>query len=90
MITEQEFRNYLRYGFLAVKGSNGRVYQIPRERGHTKIWERGKLVEEVCVRIRDGNVPPTDNVIAFKVMIETNEEMFKSLGNVYKMEKKAA
>lgn len=32
---------------------------------------------------------PTD-VIAFKVMIETNEKMFKSLGNVYKMDRKVA
>jgi hypothetical protein len=84
MITEQEFRHYLRYGFLTVRGSSGRVYQIPRDGQHTKIWERGKLIEEVCVRINGVKVPPTDNVIAFKVMIESNEEMFKSLGNVYK------
>jgi hypothetical protein len=84
MITEQEFRHYLRYGFLTVRGSSGRAYQIPRDGHHTKIWEHGKMIEEVCVRIKDGKVPLTDNVIAFKVMIETNEEMFKALGNVYK------
>jgi len=90
MITEQEFRHYLRYGFLTVRGSSGRVYQIPRDGHHTKIWERGKLVEEVCVRIKDKQIPPTDNVIAFKVMVETNEEMFKALGNVYKNNLEAA
>jgi hypothetical protein len=30
-------------------------------------------------------MPPTDNVIAFKIMIETSEELFKSKGNVYRM-----
>jgi hypothetical protein len=35
-------------------------------------------------------VPPTDNVIAFKAMIETSENLFKNMGNVYKMTKKAA
>jgi hypothetical protein len=90
MITEQEFRNYARYGFLTVRGSSGCTYQIPRDGRHTKIWEYGKLIEEVCIRIQDRNVPPTDNVIAFKTMIETNEDLFKSLGNVYKMDKKVA
>jgi hypothetical protein len=84
MITEQEFRHYLRYGFLAVRGSSGRMYQVFRNQPHTKVWYQGKVVEEVCVRIRDRNVPSTDNIIAFKTMIETNEDMFKSLGNVYK------
>ena len=92
MITEKEFRNYLRYGFIVVKGSSGRLYQVFRDNLHTKVWEQGILVEEVCVRIKlDTAVPDSDNVIAFKTMIETDENLFKSLGNVYKMiEKKVA
>ena len=92
MITEQEYRNYLRYGFITVKGKSGRLYQISRTLNHTKVWDHGELVEEVCVRIKGGDlvVPETDNIIAFKVMIETDENLFKSLGNVYKMKDKAA
>jgi len=90
MISEQEFRNYIRYGFLTVKSTSGLIYQIFRDHPHTKIWEKGKVVEEVCVRLKMDGVPPTDNIIAFKIMIETNEAMFKSLGNVYNMRKKVA
>ena len=87
MITEQEYRNYIRYGFITVKGKSGRLYQISRTLNHTKVWDHGELVEEGCVRIKGGDfvVPETDNIIAFKVMIETDENLFKSLGNVYKV-----
>ncbi len=85
MITEIEFRKYMKHGFLLVKGLSGRVYQIFRDKDHTKVWENGKVVEEVCVRIRNLSVPPTDNVIAFRTMILCSENDFKKLGNVYKM-----
>lgn len=86
MITEIEFRKYMKDGFILVRGLSGRVYQIFRDKEHTKVWEKGKLVEEVCVRIkRSLNVPPTDNVIAFRAMILCSEEEFKKLGNVYRM-----
>lgn len=90
MISEQEFRNYLRYGFILVKGQSGKIYQVSRQNSHTKVWNRGALVEEVCVRInRQIEVPPTDNVIAFKVMIETSEDLFRNNGNIYNMSKTA-
>lgn len=84
-ISEAEFRKYLRYGFILVKGQSGDVFQIFRNRSHTKVWRNGKVVEEVCVRIREVNVPPTDNVIAFRQIIQTSEVEFKKLGNVYKL-----
>ena len=86
MVSESEFRKYVKDGFILVRGDSGRVYQVFRNRHHSIVWYRGKVVEEVCVRIRsDLNVPPTDNVIAFKVMIEANEEEFRNQGNVYRM-----
>lgn len=86
VITEIEFRKYLKFGFILVKGCSGRVYQIFRNKEHTKVWEKGKLVEEVCVRIkRDLKVPPTDNVIAFRTMVLCDENEFKKIGNVYNM-----
>jgi len=84
MITEAEFRKYLKYGFILVKGQSGKIYQIFRSKRHTKVWQDGQLVEEVCVRIKDKNIPPTDNIIAFKALIETSEDEFKKLGNVYR------
>lgn len=89
MITEKEFKKYMKYGFILVKGQSGRIYQIFRSKWHTKVWENGQLIEEVCVRIKDKKIPPTDNVVAFKNLIEYSEESFKNLGNVYNMRKAA-
>ncbi len=85
IVTETEFRKYLRYGFVLVKGQSGKMYQVFKNKSHCKVWLNGKVVEEVCVRIKNKEIPLTDNVIAFKTMIETSEEGFKKLGNVYKM-----
>jgi hypothetical protein len=90
-ITEQELRKYLRYGFILVKGASGKTYQIFRNSWHTKVWLGGKLVEEICVRLDStSKVPPTDNVIAFKHMLETDESEFRQCGNVYNMQKRVA
>jgi len=85
MISETDFRKYLKYGFILVKGQSGFVYQIFRDRDHTKVWKNGKVIKEICVRIEDKNIPPTDNVVAFKVLIEGCEKEFEKLGNVYNM-----
>lgn len=90
MITETDFRKYLIHGFILVKGCSGRVYQVFRDRHHTKVWENGELVEEVCVRVKDSRIPLTDNLIAFKIMIESDENEFRKLGNVYNMRRAAA
>ena len=88
-ISETEFRKYMRYGFILVKGKSGDTFQVFRNRSHTKVWRNGQVVEEVCVRIQDSMVPPTDNVIAFRSIIQSDEETFRKLGNVYKMKKAA-
>jgi len=89
MITELEFRKYLKYGFILVKGQSGKVYQVYRSRSHTKIWFKGELIAEVCVRLKDMGIPPTDNVIAFKTMIEFSEDDFIKAGNYYNFKKVA-
>jgi hypothetical protein len=89
VISEADFRKYMRYGFVLVKGKSGDTFQIFRNRSHTKVWRNGQIVEEVCVRIQDSKVPPTDNVIAFRSIIQADETAFRKLGNVYKMKKAA-
>jgi hypothetical protein len=85
IITETEYRKYLKYGFVLVKGISGDTYQIFRNKSHTKVYRGSKLIEEVCVRIKDADIPPTDNVIAFLTMLQAGDEQeFKKLGNVYK------
>ena len=85
MISETEFRRYIKYGFILVQGNSGKTYQIFRNQSHTKVWKNGKVIEEICVRIKNVNIPPTDSVIAFHAMIRIDEEEFRKSGNLYKM-----
>lgn len=85
IISESEFRKFIAYGFITVIAASGRKYQILRNQNHIKVWKAGKLEEEICIRIADDKVPKTDKLIAFKTMIEANEDEFRKLGNVYKM-----
>jgi len=84
MISETDYRRFLKYQFILVKGLSGDIYQIFRDQAHTKVWRNGKVKEEVCIRIKDFKVPLTDKLIAFKTIIETDENEFRKLGNVYK------
>jgi hypothetical protein len=88
-ITESEFRKYIKYGFVLVEGQSGKTYQIFRNQSHTKVWKNGKVIEEICVRIKNHRIPPTDNVIAFLNMVQIDEEEFRKMGNLYKMQKAA-
>lgn len=89
MVTEKEYRKYLRYGFINIKAASGKIYQICRENAHVKVWKSGLLLEEICVRISNQRIPPTDRVIALMIMIETDEKAFRNLGNIYKIRKAA-
>jgi len=89
MIPEVEFRRYVKYGFVVVRGHSGAEYQIFRNQAHTKVWKDGKLIEEVCIRIADQCIPRTDNVIAFMTMIRAGEGEFKKHGNIYNMRRVA-
>ena len=85
VVSEKDFRRYLKYGFITVPGKSGAMYQVFRNAGHTKVWRDGKLVEEICIHIKNEfKTPLTDRAIAFKAMIEADEEEFRSLGNVFK------
>jgi hypothetical protein len=88
MISESDYRKYLRYGFILTTGRSGKIYQIFAY-GHTKVWEQGVLSDEICVMLKNDKIPHTDRVIALKTMIECSEEEFYRMGNVYKMRKAA-
>lgn len=63
-----------------------KTYQIFKDRSHTKVWVKGKVVEELCIRIKSEiHCPPTDGVITKKILLESSEELFRSKCNVYNM-----
>ena len=75
MIPHDEFRRYLKNGFVNVQGSSGLVYQIFRNSAQRiKVWDAGKTLAELCVHLEGWyNKPPTDEVVA-KMLIAEHDE----------------
>jgi hypothetical protein len=70
LVTPENFRKYLKYGFVTIKGASGLVYNIYRKR-HVCVYDGQNEVASLCVHINAG--PPTDEVIAKILMCECNE-----------------
>jgi hypothetical protein len=85
MISEADFRKYVKYGFVSVDAPSKRTYQIFRNNSHVKVWENGLLIEEICISILDSSIPLTDKVIALIIMILSDESTFRSMGNIYNL-----
>lgn len=77
VIGEDKFRNFLKHGFITVRGKSGKVYQIFTGHGITCVYDRGQMVERLCV-ILTGNFPPTDELIMRYLMILNNEDDFRA------------
>lgn len=82
MIGPARFSRYVRDGFISVRGRSGKVYQVfPGER-HTRVWEptpQGwRNLEDLCVCVKDHEVPPTDSVVVRMLMIDHSEEEFRA------------
>lgn len=71
MLPDDEWRRYLTYGFILAQGKSGLTYQIVRGQHHVHVFRRGKRIADLCIYTRD--VPPTDEVITKKVMVEYDE-----------------
>lgn len=78
VVGDQRFRKYLKYGFLDIKAKSGLVYQIFAGHGITCVFDKGKLVDRLCVVLR-GEYPPTDSLIMRYLLILNNETQFRSL-----------
>lgn len=86
IIGKQKFIGFIKHGFISVKGKSGLVYQIFPGSGITHVFEKGTLIERLCVVLK-GNFPPTDSLIMRFLLILNNEQQFRSLSikhSVYK------
>lgn len=81
LVSERAYRRYLTNGFIMVQASSGLYYQIFCDSRHTKIWQRNKVVGEICINT-DGKCPPTDHVINLKMMLELDEVAVWKGGNL--------
>jgi hypothetical protein len=80
VIGDQNYRYFLRTGFINVRGKSGILYRICK--GHmVDAYKGGKLVERLCVYLK-GDFPPADELITKFLMILNNEEQFRALSNI--------
>lgn len=77
VIGEDRFSRFLRDGFISVRGKDGFNYQIFPGHGITCVFDKGKMVERLCV-VLNGSFPPTDSMIMRYLMILNNPAQFRS------------
>jgi hypothetical protein len=75
IIGEQAFRKFLRDGFITVVPKSGLTYRIYPGHGITEVYDRGVIVERLCVVLR-GNFPPTDSLLMRYLLILNDEGEF--------------
>ena len=78
VLTQQDFRGFLRNGFVSARARSGRVYQIFPGHDVTKVYLNGECVERLCVVLK-GNFPATDSLIMRYLLILNDEEGFRKL-----------
>jgi hypothetical protein len=84
LLAEDEFKQYLRDGFLKVKSPSfpGREYHIPGLAGMVRVYEHGKPAMRLCVgptRL----LPPDDVVVTHLLMIRGDEQRYLSKANTF-------
>lgn len=75
IIGEKSFRRFLKDGFLSVTPKSGLVYRIYPGHGITEVYDRGIMVERLCVVLK-GNFPPTDSLLMRYLLILNDEGEF--------------
>jgi hypothetical protein len=75
IIGEQAFRKFIRDGFITVVPKSGLTYRIYPGHGITEVYDRGIMVDKLCVVLR-GNFPPTDSLIMRYLLILNDEGEF--------------
>jgi len=82
MVGQDEFRRYLKHGFILARGASGLAYQIDR-RNRIVVWECGEKLASLCVHLKhDLKTPPTDEVVAKLLIVECDEADIWKRSNV--------
>ena len=83
LVDARQWRQYLTYGFVMVRGKSGLQYQVRRGRSHVRVFSRyGRLLAELCLNPKT-NVPPTDHAVMKLLMLQSGESGFWGRANVY-------
>ena len=74
MVPHEEFRRYLRHGFIGVFGASGLHYQISRTYStRIVVRDRGERIASLCVHLKDAYMPPTDEVVGKMLIVQCDE-----------------
>ena len=76
ILTDEEYRGFLKNGFVSIVAKSGLIYQVFPGHGITCVYDRGKMIERLCVVLR-GDYTETDSVIMRCLLILNDEAEFK-------------
>lgn len=80
VIGEDHYRSFMKNGFVTVRGKSGRFYQVFPGHDFTRVFENGKVIEDLCV-VLTGGYTPTDALLMRYILLLNDEEHFRSLAN---------
>jgi len=75
VIGEQAFKKFMRDGFITVVPKSGLTYRIYPGHGITEVYDRGIMVDRLCV-VLQGRFPPTDSILMRYLLILNDEGEF--------------
>jgi hypothetical protein len=77
-IGEEKYRQFMKNGFITIRGKSGDVYQIFPGHQMTNVYRNGQMVDKLCIVLK-GNYPPTDAIIMRFLLILNDENEFRTL-----------
>lgn len=83
MVPHEQFKHYLKHGFVNVRGKSGLDYQVRRE-NTIVVRERGEILATLCLYLKlEGRpAPPSDHVVGKILIIEHDEHEVWTRSNV--------
>ena len=84
-LTEAQWKRLISKGYLEIPSPNlaERVYHIPKSKGMIRIYDRQVHTYDLCVGPSYMYLPNADLVLAHKLMIEGNEEVYLRQANLF-------
>lgn len=81
VVGNEEYKRFMIHGFVSVQNrASGRVYQIYPGNGVVFVYEKGIMIERLCVHL-PREYAPTDGVIIRFLMAINNEDKLWSMAN---------
>ena len=81
-LTPKQIKDLQRTGAFTMEGADGCTYRISKQSQHNvQRLEDWELVETFCLVFKDFQIPVYDLMLAQKLLLESDPELFKKLAN---------